>query len=76
MRGAGRRPRVERLIERDRAAGHGVAVHVEQAKRDLAGVPEAARIWLVPEMASSSAYSGRAPKAENVTHWLVPLRQA
>ena len=37
VRRAGRRPGVERLIERDRAAGHGVAVHVEQAKRDLAG---------------------------------------
>ena len=36
VRRAGRRPRVERLVERDRAAGHGIAVHVEQAERDLA----------------------------------------
>ena len=37
LRVAGRRPGVERLVERDRAAGHGVAVHIEEAKRDLAG---------------------------------------
>src|ERR1039458_10142593 len=40
------------------------------------GVAEAARIWLVPEIGSSNAYSGRAPYAEKATHWLVPLRQA
>src|SRR5208282_2470689 len=27
-------------------------------------------------MASSAAYSGRAPKAVKATHWLVPFRQA
>ena len=37
VRGAGRRPGVEGLIKRDRAAGHGVAVHVEDAEDDLAG---------------------------------------
>ena len=37
VQGAGRRPGVERLIERDGAAGHGVAVHVEEAEGDLAG---------------------------------------
>ena len=34
VRGAGRSPGVEGLIEGDRAAGHGVAVHVEKAEGD------------------------------------------
>jgi hypothetical protein len=34
---AGRSPGIERLVKRDRAAGHGVAVHVQQAEGDLAG---------------------------------------
>ena len=37
VRRTGRRPGVERLVESDRAAGHGIAVHVEKAEGDLAG---------------------------------------
>ena len=42
----------------------------------MPGVPEEGRVWSVPEMDSSHAYSGRAPRATKLTHWLVPLRQA
>jgi hypothetical protein len=37
VRGTGRRPCIEGLVEGYRAAGHGVAVRVEEAKGDLAG---------------------------------------
>src|SRR5580704_13390220 len=40
------------------------------------GVPEAARVWLAPEIGSRIASSGRAPYAVNATHWVVPLRHA
>src|ERR1022692_1251778 len=41
-----------------------------------AAVPCMGRLWMVPETACRMAYSGRAPKTEKETHWLVPLRQA
>ena len=64
MRRAGRRPGVERLVESDRASGHRVAVHVEQAKNDLAGRGGDAR-GLRCAGDGEEAYSGRAPKAVN-----------
>src|SRR5580698_2971508 len=42
----------------------------------IPGVPEAERAWAVPETGSSHAYSGRAPRATKLTHWVVPFRQA
>ena len=76
VRRAGRRPGVERLVEGDRAAGHGVAVHVEEAEGDLARGAGDGEALAGAGDGLEEAYSGRAPKAVKATHWLVPLRQA